>query len=279
MTCGIYSITNKETGKMYIGQSIHIEQRFKEHIRYGNDKSYIDRSIKKHGKDAFDFNIILECDESKLSDEEHKFIKLFGTYQKGYNLTWGGEIAISKHPEIRKKIGDALRGRKHTEESKKKMSKSRKGKCTGKDHPMYGKHHSDETKRKLREFNLGKKLSEEHKQKIREGNKGKKMSVECYKKTIKRLKENHPACGREVPLEEKVMRSKIRNPSSGIFRVNRYKDHTTKQGFIWQYNYYDNKKRKHIRSINLNKLKEKVLKKGMEWIVLDEEKAKANGLI
>ena len=279
MTCGIYCITNKTTGKMYIGQSIHIEQRFKEHIRYGNDKSYIDRSIKKHGEDAFDFNILLECDETQLCSEEHKFIKLFGTYKEGYNLTWGGEIAISKSPEIRKKISQANKGRKHTEESKKKMSEARKGKCKGENHPMYGKHHSEETKEKLRQINLGKKLSEETKKKMSEAQKGRILSEEEYFLLINRNKTNNGMKGKNHSLEHNVEMSKIRN-SSGIFRVNKSHDYTTKQGFLWQYSYYENGgRRKHFRRIDLNKLKEEVLKRGLDWIVLDEEKAKECGLL
>lgn len=40
-------------------------------------------------------------------------------------------------------------GRHHSEEAKKKMSESLKGKMTGENAPMYGKHRSEETKRKI----------------------------------------------------------------------------------------------------------------------------------
>lgn len=279
MTCGIYCITNNINGKQYIGQSIHIEQRFKEHIRYGNSKCYIDRAIKKHGHDAFNFSILLECDESQLSDEEHKFIKLFGTYKNGYNLTWGGEFAISKSPEIAKKIGQKRKGIKHSEETKQKLKKYwEKHKRCGEKHPMYGKHHSEETKEKIRQSLLGTKHSEETKQKMSDSHKGKKMSGECYKKTIKRLKENHPALGRHQPLEERINRGKHRN-KTGVFKVSKDKDYTTKQGFLWRYDYSIGGKIKHIRRVNPNDLKETVLEKGLEWIVIDEVKAMENGLI
>ena len=42
---------------------------------------------------------------------------------------------------------------------------------TGKKHPMYGKHHSEETKRKLSEAAKGKHFSDEHKRKISEAKK------------------------------------------------------------------------------------------------------------
>lgn len=77
-----------------------------------------------------------------------------------------------------------------------KLSEAAK-KRIGKRNPMYGKHHTEATKEKLRQANLGKKLtqehkealikankkpkSEEHKQKLSEANKGKhKMSPEQY---------------------------------------------------------------------------------------------------
>ena len=48
--------------------------------------------------------------------------------------------------------GNAPRyGKHHTDEAKKKMSDSRKGKGTGKDNPFYGRHHSDETKKVISE--------------------------------------------------------------------------------------------------------------------------------
>jgi len=67
------------------------------------------------------------------------------------------------------------------DESKKKMSSAKIGKPTwsslhkeefgkiqcGKNHPMYGKHHTDEMKRKQSERNFGKKLSKEIKRKLR----------------------------------------------------------------------------------------------------------------
>ena len=54
---GIYKFTNKINGKIYIGQSIDIEHRRKEHLRY-KDESYFHRSLMKYGNDNFDFEIL-----------------------------------------------------------------------------------------------------------------------------------------------------------------------------------------------------------------------------
>ena len=59
----------------------------------------------------------------------------------------------------------------------------------GENHPFYGKHHTDETRRKMSESRKGKPKTEEWKKKIGESNKGKKMSEEARRK-ISAAKEN-----------------------------------------------------------------------------------------
>ena len=59
----------------------------------------------------------------------------------------------------------------------------------GENHPFYGKHHTDETRRKMSESRKGKPKTEEWKNKIGESNKGKKMSEEARKK-ISEAKKN-----------------------------------------------------------------------------------------
>ena len=73
------------------------------------------------------------------------------------------EAMKGKHhsEETKKKIADAKKGNKYnlgkhcSEETKKKLREANKGKHLGKDNPMYGKHLSEEHKRKLREANKG----------------------------------------------------------------------------------------------------------------------------
>ena len=52
----------------------------------------------------------------------------------------------------------------------------------GKHNPFYGKKHSDETIRKLSLAHKGKRLSEEHKKKLSEANKGKRLSEETRRR-------------------------------------------------------------------------------------------------
>ena len=55
----------------------------------------------------------------------------------------------------------------------------------------------------------------------------------------------------------------------GYYRVSIQKDKTCKQGFLYQYIYREDNKQKVIRSVDLDKLKEKVIAKGLEWRKLD----------
>lgn len=231
MTCGIYMIKNKIDGKMYVGQAVDIERRWKQHCRGHNKYSYIDKAIKKHGKDNFELIVLRECknDINLLNKLEQHYIKKYKTYEdkNHYNLTPGGDFSPSKVPEIAKKISEAnkgkknyMYGKKHTQKTRKKISEAIKGKK----HPLYGKHLSQETKRKM---------SKKHKNKI-------------------------------VTQETKEKLSRINN-TTGYFRVSKHKNKIYKQGFCYEYNYYDNGKRKKLSSVDFNKLEKKVKDKGLPW--------------
>lgn len=277
MTCGIYSITNKETGKMYIGQSIDIERRFKQHcIRTKKNNSYIDNSIRKHGKNAFEFKILLECDESELCDEEHKFIKLFGTYKNGYNLTWGGEVNPSKCPEIAKKISESNKGEKHymcgktwSDNHRLNLSKKRKKNTTG----FFRVH-----KRFKKEVKQGFTWTYQH-----YGNNGYTLisNIDLMKlkeKVIAKgfiweiIDENNAKQSLKENAQNIQQNKKIDNRNTtGYYHVYKDKDPTCNQGFLWTYNYLENGVRRKIRRVDINKLEEVVKSKGLEWRVIDGE--------
>lgn len=103
----------------------------------------------------------------------------------------------------------------------------------------------------------GKSLSKEHKQKISNSMKG------MFKG------EKHPMFGKKHKKEVGFNRSK-KTTSSGVYNVHKRTDKTCKQGFIWVYVYMDESKMKTMSSVDLNKLKQRVLAKGLEWIEFDE---------
>lgn len=110
-----------------------------------------------------------------------------------------------------------------------------------------------------------------------EGTSGYKHSEESKQKMSK-LKEgmynseNNPNYGKHHS-EETINKiaigaSKSLN-TSGYFRVYKCKDITCNQGFIWTYQYYEEGKRKKIRSVDIKKLENKVKAKNLEWFELN----------
>lgn len=101
--CGIYKITNKKTNKIYVGQSVHIEERWKEHLRgKGNKPLFSDFLL--YGKENFTFEILELCEKDKLLENEKKWINYFNCYKNGYNENNGGDNSHFAIAKTKKKI-------------------------------------------------------------------------------------------------------------------------------------------------------------------------------
>lgn len=89
---GIYKITNLINQKSYIGQSIDIKRRWKDHRKaIQTGENYLYRAIRKYGIENFSFEVIKECTPDELDDLERYYINLYDTYYNGYNSTLGGD--------------------------------------------------------------------------------------------------------------------------------------------------------------------------------------------
>ena len=91
--------------------------------------------------------------------------------------------------------------------------------------------------------------------------------------------EKHHQYGKSPSYETKLKQSK-KTSKTGYYHVNKRKDLTCLQGFIWVYHYKgDDGKTKYILRVNLKDLKEKVLAEGLEWKIVNEDKARVCGLV
>lgn len=99
---GIYKITNIVNQKIYIGKSQNIEARWKQHktrpfiesaTQY-NSPFY--RAIRKYGLKNFLFEVLEECEISKLNEREIFYIQKFDSTnpKQGYNITRGGKNSV-----------------------------------------------------------------------------------------------------------------------------------------------------------------------------------------
>lgn len=207
--CGIYKITSP-SGKIYIGQSVSIKDRWQSHKeRYLRYTSKLSSSFKKHGVENHLFEIIELCDISLLNEREDYWITKLNTFnsENGLNCRTGGDKYIMSE-ETKAKLRVFNTGKKHSEETKIKCSIASKKRVI-----------TDETRKKLSISAKGRKMSEENKLKMSLSNKagitgmlGKKHK----KETIEKMK------SKTVSLEA---RNKTRNTMFGqkysIERINK----------------------------------------------------------
>lgn len=154
--CGIYKITNIVNGKVYIGQSINMKARWKDHINSLNRQTshsiLLQRAWDKYKEENFTFEILELCAEDMLDEIERKYIEQYDACNNGYNIESGGNSNKHLSIETKQKISNAHIGKKHSDDTRQKMSKSR----TGNNNGMYNRKHTDESKRKMSDAKIGK---------------------------------------------------------------------------------------------------------------------------
>jgi group I intron endonuclease len=123
-TCGVYVITHKETGKQYVGQSLDVCIRWKQHT--SGKKTAIAAALREEGLESWTFEVLEECKAKELLQRENYWIEKLGTlHPRGYNMNSGS-------------------GGRACEESKEKMRAAAKGQSS----PRKGVKLSEETKAK-----------------------------------------------------------------------------------------------------------------------------------
>lgn len=116
----IYKATCLQSGKSYIGQTKKtLDERKREHER-AKDNYAFHVAMRKYGVQAFIWEILEECSNDKLDEREIYWINHFDTYNKGYNLTLGGDNAtalinwINSHKQ--ESQANALNGLKYAQQ-------------------------------------------------------------------------------------------------------------------------------------------------------------------
>lgn len=182
MTGYIYKITNKINNKIYVGMTSNVNNRWKYgHLRNASKliagenigyKSLLYDAMKKYGTDNFEVELIEECPIEIMGEREEYWIEKLKARDSaiGYNICRGG----SRGPG-----GPMFKGHQHTPETRASMSAERTGSknanygnrwqqsdelkelhrklSTGENNGMYGKIHSEESKKKNSLSHMGRR--------------------------------------------------------------------------------------------------------------------------
>ena len=95
--CGVYKLTDKSTGMIYIGQSVNVADRWKTHIKYGlgidtpitPNKLY--QAMQNSSLWYWTFELLEECSKDKLNEREKFWIDFYQSDKVGYNSKGGNK--------------------------------------------------------------------------------------------------------------------------------------------------------------------------------------------
>ena len=168
---GIYKVTNKINGKVYIGQSVDIGRRWRQHMT-AKDDIYFHKAIQKYGVENFEWEVIEQCKKKDLDEREIYWIEYYDSFNKGYNRTKGGDGVSGgeDHPQWKGGISldpeyDKQHYKQYYEENKDKIKEYKevnKEKKKEYDKQHY-KQYYEENKEKKKEYD--KQYYEENKEK------------------------------------------------------------------------------------------------------------------
>ena len=92
--CGIYKITNLLTEQCYIGQSVNISDRWKQHCKCGlgieaSATNVLYNSMQRDGVWNFSFELLEECSRDLLNEKEAFWIDIYSSNIYGLNTNAG----------------------------------------------------------------------------------------------------------------------------------------------------------------------------------------------
>lgn len=195
-TGGIYLIVNIINDKIYVGSGVYFDRRFGQHRhdlkKNSHDNKYLQAAWNKYGENNFIFvKLIMLPPVLELHlEQEKKWIKLLDSCNRelGYNLRENpnSNLGYKFSDEFKANISKTHLGRKRppfSDETRRRMSEAQKGKKLSEEHKAKfnrkGKRHSQESKDKLSKARTGVSIhTEESKAKISAKNKGSKRSLE-----------------------------------------------------------------------------------------------------
>lgn len=135
---GIYKIISP-IGRIYIGQSINIQKRWKDYIKYNkfSGQKRLRNSVKKYGWNKHIFSVVEECDVHELNNKERYWQDYYSVLgYKGLNckLTKSDDKSGELNSSTKNKISSSLIGKQHSEQRRENQRKAQIGKIRTLEH-------------------------------------------------------------------------------------------------------------------------------------------------
>lgn len=128
---GIYAITHRDSGRMYIGSAANIRARMQKHlwhlVRNSHHSSRLQNAFNKYGAESFDRDVVEYVDDpARLIEREQTWIDFFMPF---YNIerTAGSSLGVRRTDEYKARMSQIKRGSKMTESAKAAISAYMKG--------------------------------------------------------------------------------------------------------------------------------------------------------
>ena len=137
MTSGIYAITHCDSGKFYIGSTVHIKKRWAFHRKQLRDGAHhspkLQHAWNKYGAGAFEFSVLILCDRTQLLSYEQIALDEFSP---AYNIckVAGSPLGTKRTAEQKALMSKQRAGRPHHAEWNANISSSLKGKTKSPQH-------------------------------------------------------------------------------------------------------------------------------------------------
>lgn len=128
---GIYKITLRKDGRIYIGSAVNVSKRWQLHKNNANSNrngQVITRALRKYGFDSFDWEIVEECPENILLEREQYYLDSllpFVHLGRGFNVRKKADsnLGISLSKKTKQKMSSASKGKPKSQNHKNNMSK------------------------------------------------------------------------------------------------------------------------------------------------------------
>ena len=111
---GIYAIRNKVNGKIYIGSSVDVSKRQKQHYRLLTQNKHHSYKLQadwnKYGEEAFEWCVIEEILDLELLEQiEQKYLDDYKVCSNGYNVALlAGRVSRQLYPEKKVYMNNAV---------------------------------------------------------------------------------------------------------------------------------------------------------------------------